>query len=199
MNNDVKVSFIGDLSKFPKRSEYLQVLDSVFKDSDELFIGTTGNTAREMYHFMPQTSNFYMAGNMGGALSVGFGAAKAGKSVIVCGGDAEFVMHLGGLTTSSRYENINLTYLIFDNKSNKSTGGQNSYQEHVDYLNLARSCGVNSTFEINSISEFKTSIKRIKELDEISMVHINCSYDPISPRPDKEVIQASKKIFLSKI
>ena len=38
-----------------------------------------------------------MAGNMGGALSLGFGAAMAGKKVIVCGGDAEFVMHMGGL------------------------------------------------------------------------------------------------------
>ena len=38
-----------------------------------------------------------MAGNMGGALSLGLGTAMAGKKVIVCGGDAEFVMHMGGL------------------------------------------------------------------------------------------------------
>tara|TARA_B110000196_G_C21105360_1_gene644884 strand:- start:260 stop:1342 length:1083 start_codon:yes stop_codon:yes gene_type:complete len=188
-----------DLSDYPKRSEYLKVLDSVFNDTNELFIGTTGNTAREMYHFMPRTSNFYMAGNMGGALSVGFGAAKAGKKVTVCGGDAEFVMHLGGLTTAGRYNNINLTYIVFDNKSNKSTGGQNSYQKHVDYLNLARACGVNSTFDINSVSEFEVCIEKIKELNEVSVTRVSCSYDPMSPRPDKEVIQGSKKIFLSSV
>ena len=50
---------------------------------------------------------------MGGALSVGFGAAKAGKRVIVCGGDAEFVMHMGGLVDVGRYSNnINLTYIV---------------------------------------------------------------------------------------
>ena len=46
------------------------------------------NTAREMYSFMPNSKNFYMAGNMGGALSLGF-AAKSCKKVFICGGDAE--------------------------------------------------------------------------------------------------------------
>ena len=79
------------------RSEFLKALNKKFSDQDVLFIGTTGNTSREMYSFMADTDNFYLAGNMGGALSVGFGAAKAGKRVIVCGGEAEFVMHMGGL------------------------------------------------------------------------------------------------------
>ncbi len=77
-----------DLSNYTPRSEFLIKMDEMYKDSDTLFIGTTGNTAREMYSFMPDTNNFYMAGNMGGALSLGLGAAMAGKSVVVCGGDA---------------------------------------------------------------------------------------------------------------
>jgi sulfopyruvate decarboxylase TPP-binding subunit len=86
-----------NLSCYTPRSEFLIAMNQQFKDANTLFIGTTGNTAREMYSFMPDTNNFYMAGNMGGALSLGFGAAKAGKKVIVCGGDAEFVMHMGGV------------------------------------------------------------------------------------------------------
>ena len=54
-----------------------------------------------------------MAGNMGGALSVGLGAALGGKKVIICGGDAEFVMHLGGMTTAGRYsDKVFLIYLL---------------------------------------------------------------------------------------
>jgi thiamine pyrophosphate-dependent acetolactate synthase large subunit-like protein len=75
---------------------------------------------------------------MGGALSVGLGAAKTGKKVVVCGGDAQFVVHMGGLMTAGRYENVNLIYIIFDNKSNKSTAGQRTYQDHIDYLNIAK-------------------------------------------------------------
>ncbi len=60
-----------DLSAYTKRSEFLIALNDKFKNSDVTFIGTTGNAAREMYSFMPDTQNFYMAGNMGGALSLG--------------------------------------------------------------------------------------------------------------------------------
>ena len=68
-----------DLSSHVLRSEYLRLLNEKFKGRDEIFIGTTGNTAREMYSHMPDTRNFYMAGNMGGALSLGLGAAKGGE------------------------------------------------------------------------------------------------------------------------
>ena len=113
-----------------------------FKHSEDLCIGTTGNTAREMYSFMPGTNNFYMADNMGGALSLGLGAEKGGKKVLVCGGDAEFVMHLGGLTTAGRYDKrIDLTYILFDNESNKSTGGQKTLQGHLDYIGIAKNSG----------------------------------------------------------
>ena len=71
-----------DLSNYIPRSEFLIGLNQEFSGTDTLFIGTTGNAAREMYSFMPDTNNFYMAGNMGGALSVGFGAAKAGKKLL---------------------------------------------------------------------------------------------------------------------
>ena len=43
------------------------------------------------------------------------------------------------LTTAGRYsEGIDLTYILFDNESNKSTGGQNTYQNHVDYKAIAK-------------------------------------------------------------
>ena len=114
-----------DLSTYTPRSEFLISLNNQFKNEDVLFIGTTGNAAREMYSFMPDTNNFYMAGNMGGALSLGLGAAKAGKKVIVCGGDAEFVMHMGGLTTAGRYANkVDLTYILFDNEQTNQQAGK---------------------------------------------------------------------------
>ena len=53
-------------------------------------------------------------------------------------------MHMGGITTAGRDANqVNLTYILFDNEQNKSTGGQNSYQKHLDYINLAINSGFN--------------------------------------------------------
>lgn len=182
-----------DLSNYTPRSEFLIQMNEMYKDTETLFIGTTGNTAREMYSFMPDTNNFYMAGNMGGALSLGLGAAMAGKKVVVCGGDAEFVMHMGGLTTAGRYENIDLTYLLFDNESNKSTGGQNTYQSHVDYINIAKSSNL-STVEnvIIGLEEFTTTFEKMQNTSGLKFICVKCGIDDETPRPPLDVVKVNE-------
>ena len=184
--------YMLDLSNYTARSEFLKVMNTKFGGQDILFVGTTGNTSREMYSFMPDTNNFYLAGNMGGALSVGFGAAKAGKKVIVCGGDAEFVMHMGGIVNAGRFANqVDLTYIVFDNESNKSTGGQNTYQEHVDYVGIARSVGITNTFSASDISCFSDVLEQVGQ--GMNFIHVKCSYDDETPRPPLSVV--SRKVF----
>ena len=186
-----------DLSELPKRSEYLKYLNLKSKNRNSVFIGTTGNAAREMYTYMHDTKNFYMAGNMGGALSLGLGSALAGKNTIVCGGDAEFVMHLGGLTTAGRYQHIdaNLLYIVFDNFSNKSTGGQRSYQEHLNYIMIAKSSGFNAFEEIiSSMDKFDIAFKESSK-HNLYFMHVRCSYDEITPRPPAKAIIESKTSF----
>lgn len=176
-----------DLSNYITRSKFLIALNQQFKNSDVLFIGTTGNTAREMYSFMLNTNNFYMVGNMGGALSFGFGAAKAGKKVIVCGGDAEFVMHMGGLTTVGRYaDEVDLTYILFDNEQNKSTGGQNTYQRHLDYSNIAKHSGFAIYDLIKSVDSIETIVKNVSGL---KFICVKCGVDEETPRPPLDVIK----------
>jgi len=186
-----------DLSAYTPRSKFLISLNEKFKDTDTLFIGTTGNTAREMYSFMPDTSNFYMAGNMGGALSIGLGASMSGRKVIVCGGDAEFVMHMGGLTTTGRYKDLDLTYILFDNEQNKSTGGQNTYQSHVDYINIAKSSNVEVEEQtITSLDKFSDIMTNIKNNSSIKFIYVKCGLDDETPRPPLKVVKVNR--FVSK-
>ena len=179
-----------DLSTYTPRSEFLISLNEQFKDKDVLFIGTTGNAAREMYSFMPDTNNFYMVGNMGGALSVGLGAAKSGKKVIVCGGDAEFAMHMGGLTTAGRYAGeVDLTYILFDNEQNKSTGGQNTYQKHLNYINIAKNSGFRVVEKvIKSVDDFRLA----NNIDGLRFIHVKCGLDNETPRPPLDVVKVSR-------
>jgi len=182
-----------NLDKYTPRSKFLKMLNDMFKDSNTLFIGTTGNTAREMYSFMPDTNNFYMAGNMGGALSLGLGAALAGKKVIVLGGDAEFVMHMGGLTTAGRYNNTDLTYILFDNEQNKSTGGQNTYQSHIDYIGIVKSSGLDAiNHTVTSKDEFKDIINEQKDKQKFNFVHVKCGIDNEVPRPPIEIVKVKE-------
>ena len=192
-----KVSLLEEhvlnLSSYTPRSEFLLKINENYKDTDTLFIGTTGNTAREMYSFMPECNNFYMAGNMGGAISLGLGAAMAGKKVVVCGGDAEFVMHMGGMTTAGRYQDINLTYLLFDNESNKSTGGQKTYQSHVDYIEIAKNSGLNVVENvITDLSEFTETLKRIEVTKGLKFLCVKCGVDDETPRPPLNIVKVKE-------
>ena len=185
---------ILDLTNLTPRSEYLKSLNKIFKDSNTLFIGTTGNTAREMYSFMSDANNFYMAGNMGGALSLGLGASKAGKKVYVLGGDAEFVMHMGGLTTTGRYKDeIDLTYILFDNEQNKSTGGQNTYQSHIDYITIAKASGLEVVDKtLDSLDEFNKQIEKSEKKSGLKFLHIKCALDDETPRPPLDVVKVKE-------
>ena len=188
-----------NLSLYPKRSSYLSLLNKLIKSEKKfLCIGTTGNTSREMYSIMEGNANFYMTGNMGGALSLGLGSALAGKKTLVCGGDAEFVMHLGGLTTTGRYgEKVFIVYIVFDNEVNKSTGGQNTYQKHINYLDLAKSSGWTTTRSlITSLPDFETELKKIfKKIKGLYFLHVKCNLDNDYPRPSADEIIKSKKSF----
>ncbi len=191
-----------DLGGFPGRMDYLALLPALAGE-DATFIGTTGNTAREMYDCIPSQRNFYMAGNMGGALSIGLGAALQGRQVIVCGGDAEFAMHLGGMATAGRYrEKLGggaLIYLVFDNASNKSTGGQRSYQEHLDYAGIARSCNFAVPADsVTGLADFRRAVAAGLALAGPVFIHVMCSYDPLTPRPGAQVITDSQKAFRGK-
>ena len=182
-----------NLDQYTPRSKFLLALNEQYKNTDTLFIGTTGNTSREMYSFMKDTNNFYMAGNMGGALSLGLGASLAGKKVIVLGGDAEFVMHMGGLTTAGRYNNIDLTYILFDNEQNKSTGGQNTYQNHIDYINIAKASNLNTINQ--TITSTDNFIHTLKEVDNksINFIYVKCGLDDETPRPPLDIVKV--KVF----
>lgn len=182
------------LENYIPRSKFLMELNNEFKNTNTIFIGTTGNTSREMFNFMKDTNNFYMVGNMGGALSLGLGAAKVNKKVIVCGGDAEFVMHMGGLTTAGRYaKEINLIYILFDNESNKSTGGQNTYQSHINYIEIAKASGL-KTFSniIFTLNDFAETLKKIHKQEGLIFIHVKCGYDEEVNRPQINDIKVNR-------
>jgi len=192
-NISLNIEHKVDMSTYVLRSKFLLTLNNKFKNTNTLFIGTTGNTSREMYSFMPDTNNFYMVGNMGGALSLGLGAAMTGKKVIVCGGDAEFVMHMGSITTVGRYKNLDLTYILFDNEQNKSTGGQNTYQKHLDYINIVKSSNIDiidST--IITIEQFSEAIQKIQYNLNPKFMYVKCGLDNEVPRPPLNIVKVNK-------
>lgn len=195
---NIFLTSIEKLNHYPLRSKYLAALETYVSQSDFSVIGTTGNLSRELHYFTSEINAFYMAGNMGGVLSVGLGVALAGKKIIVCGGDAESVMHLGGAVTAGRYTSMTgkLIYIIFDNEVNKSTGGQPSYQQHVDYINLFSSVGFSVFNEkIDKIEKFIEALKWSGSISGPVMMHVKCGLDDETARPSLQSLLESRNAF----
>jgi len=189
------------IDHFPSRMTYMSKIIENPKFRNYSLIATTGHTSRELSSIKSPHHRFYMAGNMGGALSIGLGALLAGKCSLVFGGDAEFVMHMGGLTTTGRYKNFpslkagNLIYVLFDNFTNKSTGGQRTYQEHINYCDIANSSGLVSLGSISSLDEFEKVLSNYNfdNKNKTYFIHIKCSFDPVQPRPKLSSVLRSSK------
>jgi len=184
------------IEHLPKRSLYIKKLLEL-KSKEHKLIGTTGNMAREIFGLDEECSTFLMTGNMGGALSIGLGAAMGGNKSIVCGGDAEFTMHMGGITTAGRYKDIkgSILYIVFDNFANKSTGGQRSYQEHINYIKIAEGSGFEAyPSTIRDVKSFEVAFRSLSN-SKLGFIHLLCSFDKSAPRPPSTKIIESKHIF----
>jgi hypothetical protein len=101
--------------------------------------------------------------------------------------------YMGGLTTTGRYKNIDLTYILFDNEQNKSTGGQNSYQSHVDYINIAKASNIEvEEKNIISLDNFSEIIVGIKKTSRIKFICVKCGLDDETPRPPLDVVKVKE-------
>lgn len=180
-----------------KRSVYLKLLNDRYANKDIQFVATTGNTNNEMYEFCKDLDIFHMTGNMGGALSVGHGISLSGRRTIVCGGDSEFQMHLGGLITCRK--DLPLTYIIFDNGVNKSTGGQET--NRCALRNICQSIGFEVFSAINVVSFIDALMKidlinynsKKSNRNKTNIILVTCDLDPAYPRPPRQVTIDSAK------
>ena len=85
-----------------------------------------------------------------------------------------------------------MTYVLFDNESNKSTGGQNSYQGHVDYISIARGSNFEAPFSIIKIYPILKMLSNIVKLKGLHFLHVKCGYDAETPRPPIKAIRLNK-------
>jgi phosphonopyruvate decarboxylase len=101
---------------------------------------------------------------------------------------------MGGLTSAGRYKDkIDLTYILFDNESNKSTGGQNTYQSHVNYIKIAKSSGLDVVENvITDIENFNSIVNSMKYNSGLNFICVKCGIDDETPRPPIDVIKINK-------
>ena len=85
-------------------------------------------------HRLQNSRDFYMVGGMGHTSSVALGYSLSSKKKIICiDGDGSFLMHLGSIKTAGTFANNNFKYILLNNNSHDSVGGQLTYANNIKF------------------------------------------------------------------
>ena len=135
---------------------------------DMLLVTGLGSTTYDAAAVADDARNFYLWGAMGAASMVGLGLALAqpARRVLVVTGDGEMLMGLGALATIGVQRPPNLAIVVFDNARYAETGMQPSHTEFgVSLTGVARSCGIDSVFDIGDDTALRDLAGRLHGFD----------------------------------
>jgi len=155
------------------RLDYLKVLEA-FLHSDDIVLGATGFSGRELYEKTDIKGKFYMMGSMGCLAAVGLGLAESApeRNIFVIDGDGALLMKMGTLSTIGYYQPKNFIHLLFNNNQYESTGGQRTTASAINFSRVAKNCGYPSVFDIKDPEDFKAKLESISSAAKPVFINI---------------------------
>jgi thiamine pyrophosphate-dependent acetolactate synthase large subunit-like protein len=148
--------------------ERRSVVGSLLADrKGAIVVGGLGASTYDIAAAGDHDRNFYLWGAMGGAVMIGLGVALAQPKlpVVVITGDGEMLMGMGSLATVGLQKPGNLTIVVLDNEVYGETGGQASHTAGtVDFVGVARSCGISDAHDISTLAEIETFASSMQDV-----------------------------------
>lgn len=141
------------------------------------YISSTGFPTRDSFN-AKDTPDFYIVGSMGHAFAIALGvSANTNKKVVVLDGDGSSLMHAGGLASFDKKKNKNIIYIVLDNESYESTGGQVTVSANVDFKSLAKAFNFPTYSLVKSKKDLLKIIKIAYKSKNSSFIHIKIRND----------------------
>jgi phosphonopyruvate decarboxylase len=145
-------------------------------DKDSILVSTTGKTSREVFELRKkkQDSNerdFLTVGSMGHTASIALGISLSTKKNVYCiDGDGSMLMHLGGLGIVAKNAQNNFKYIVINNGSHESVGGQPTIAFDLNLNSILTGLGFNKVFEVSTIQEINSSFEEFDSLSKSVLV-----------------------------
>ena len=96
------------------------------------------------------------------AVGLGLALARPGDKVLVLDCDATLRTDMACMATIAESNPENLVHFVFDDSSNKSTGGTPIQGlDHVDLMSMANGAGYAKTYEFDKLEEFLIGMEDI--------------------------------------
>ena len=166
-------------------------------------ISSTGYNSRELIYLrdkykIKNTKDFYMVGGMGHTSSVALGYSLSNKNKTICiDGDGSFLMHLGSIKTAGTFANKNFKYILLNNNSHDSVGGQNTYSNNINFRKLSKSLGFKKFFSIKNRQNLKKNIESFLSQNDLSFLEVKVSNSKIKKLPRPTNLIKIKKRFMN--
>jgi len=155
-------------------------------------IASTGYNSRELMYLRDKfnfnnSKDFYMVGGMGHTSSVALGFSLSSKNKTFCiDGDGSFLMHLGSIMTAGNFANKNFKYILLNNNSHDSVGGQSTNADNIDFEKLSKSLGFKKFYSIKKKQNLQKIIKNFIKINSPSFLEVKVTNSKIKklPRPN---------------
>ena len=186
--NNKKISK-KDYYKLDKEFFFKTLLENL--DNKSKIISSTGYNSREIMHIrkkyrLKKSKDFYMVGGMGHTSSVALGySLSTNKKTICIDGDGSFLMHLGAIKTAGSFANKNFKYILLNNNTHDSVGGQSTYANDINFEKLSKSLGFKKFYSIKNNQNLEKNIKKFLSGKSLNFLEVRVTNSKIKnlPRP----------------
>ena len=178
-----------DYFKLDKETFFKTLLE--ITDNKSKIISSTGYNSREIMHIrqkyqLRKSQDFYMVGGMGHTSSVAFGYSLSTKKKTICiDGDGSFLMHLGSIKTAGTFASKNFKYILLNNNTHDSVGGQSTYADEINFEKLSNSLGFKKYYSIKDNQNLKKTLKQFLSGNSLNFLEVKVTNSKIKnlPRP----------------
>lgn len=178
-----------DYFKLDKETFFKTLLE--ITDNKSKIISSTGYNSREIMHIrqkyqLRKSQDFYMVGGMGHTASVALGYSLTTKKKTICiDGDGSFLMHLGSIKTAGTFASKNFKYILLNNNTHDSVGGQSTYANQINFEKLSNSLGFKKYYSIKDNQNLKKTLKQFLSGNGLKFLEVKVTNSKIKnlPRP----------------
>ena len=144
--------------------------------------------------------DFYMVGGMGHTSSVALGYSLSNKNKTFCiDGDGSFLMHLGSIKTVAKFAEKNYKYILLNNNSHDSVGGQSTNVDTINFKKLSESLGFKEFYSISNKNGLNKTLKNFIKSKNTSFLEVKVTNSKIKKLPRPENLIKIKNEFMKMI
>ena len=105
-------------------------------------------------------------------------------------------MHLGSIKTAGTFADKNFKYILLNNNSHDSVGGQNTYANDINLEKLSKSLGFKNFYSIKDEKNLKINIQKFLNGNSLNFLEVKVSNSKIKKLPRPTDLIKIKKLFM---